>query len=106
MHLPRALIIPTLALAAMVASHGAHAEFYRWTDAHGRVRISNIPPRGIAADGSVLPGYNPLAIGAQQAALRAHLKARDAELLAASAAQSAAEDAADDSPDFDNARSK
>lgn len=106
MPLIRALILCVVTVAALAAGHDVRAEFYRWTDAHGQRRISNIPPRGVAADGSVLPHFNPASIAAQQAALRARLKARDQALQAASAAQSAAEDAAPATADFDTARSK
>ena len=72
-----------LGVAVLLYASGAAAEFYRWTDAHGRVRVSNIPPRGVRADGSIAPGFNPLSVEAQRAALRARLEARDAELAAA-----------------------
>ena len=65
---------------AMLAGADAQAGFYRWTDAGGQLRVSNIPPQGVAADGSVLPRYNPLSIAAQQARLRLRLEARDAQI--------------------------
>lgn len=82
-----------LAVVALLCAQSTSAEFYRWTDAHGRVRVSNVPPRGVRDDGSLAPGFNPLSIQAQHAALRARLAARDAE-LAAVAAQSEAASAA------------
>lgn len=84
-HLPFAL----LAGLAMLACADAQAGFYRWTDASGQLRVSNIPPQGVAADGSVLPRYNPLSIAAQQARLRQRLEARDAQLRREQEAQSA-----------------
>ena len=69
------------------------ADFYRWTDVHGQQRISNIPPQGVAGDGSVTPRYNPSSIVGQQAALRARLKARDKALQAARDAVQSREDA-------------
>ncbi|MGE0860240.1 MAG: DUF4124 domain-containing protein [Gammaproteobacteria bacterium] len=83
-----------LGVVALLCAAPTPAEFYRWTDAHGRVRVSNVPPRGVRADGSLAPGFNPLSIQAQHAALRARLAARDAELAAAAAAQSEAASAA------------
>ncbi len=82
-----------LAVVALLCAPAALAEFYRWTDAQGRVRVSNVPPRGVRDDGSLAPGFSPHSIQAQHAALRARLAARDAE-LAAAAAQSEAASAA------------
>ena len=87
---PRALILRLCCAALLCAPLAAQAEFYRWVDAHGQVRISNIPPQGVASDGSVIARYNPSSIAAQQRQLRARLKARDATLaIDAAAAQSA-----------------
>lgn len=79
-----------LAVVALLCAQATPAEFYRWTDAHGRVRVSNVPPRGVREDGSLAPGFHPLSIQAQHAALRARLAARDAELAAAAAQSEAA----------------
>jgi hypothetical protein len=70
------------------------ADFYRWTDTRGQLRISNIPPQGVAGDGSVAPRFNPSSIVGQQAALRARLKARDQALQAARDAAHSRQDAA------------
>lgn len=102
----RAVVLLTLWAAALLVTRQAHAEFYRWTDTSGQLRISNIPPQGVANDGSVAPSYNPSSIPAQQAALRARLKARDAALQAASRAAQSAADAEGETPEFDAARSK
>ena len=79
-----------LAAIALLCAQATSAEFYRWTDAHGRVRVSNVPPAGVRDDGSLAPGFNPLSIQAQHASLRARLAARDAELAAAAAQSEAA----------------
>ena len=73
-----------------VASPLCLAEFYAWIDARGQARVSNIPSRGVRADGSIDPRFNPTSIVGQQAALGARLKAREAALAATrEAAQSA-----------------
>ena len=81
----------------------ARAEFYRWTDARGQLRISNIPPQGVAIDGSLVPRYNPLSIESQQATLRARLKARDEALAATRVADQSVDEAGAES---EEARSK
>jgi Domain of unknown function (DUF4124) len=53
------------------------ADFYRWIDAQGNRRISNIPPTGIRADGKVVPEKHPNSLAAQQARLRAKVAAEE-----------------------------
>lgn len=101
-----AVVLLTLCAAALLVGRAVHAEFYRWTDSSGQLRISNIPPAGVASDGSIAPSYSPSSIAAQQAALRARLKARDDALQAASHAAQSAVDAAGETSEFDAARSK
>ena len=101
-----AVVLLILCAAALLVGRAAHAEFYRWTDSSGQLRISNIPPAGVARDGSIAPFYSPSSIAAQQAALRARLKARDDALQAASHAAHSGADAAGETAAFDTARSK
>ena len=54
------------------------ADFYRWIDAEGNRRISNIPPTGIRTDGRVTPQDHPNSLAAQQARLRAKFAAEEA----------------------------
>ncbi len=102
----RAVVLFALCATTLLVNGTAHAEFYRWTDANGQLRISNIPPQGVASDGSVAPSYNPSSIAAQQTALRVRLKARDEALQAQSRAAQSILDPAGESPEFDAARSK
>jgi len=90
----RALARRLCCAATLLAPLAVHAEFYRWVDAHGQVRISNIPPQGVAGDGSVVPRYNPSSIAAQQRQLRARLQARDEALAADAAADQSADERA------------
>lgn len=62
------------ALVACCAGPGAGAEFYRWTDSDGAVRISNVAPPGVRADGSLRAGHHPYSLAAQHARLRARLE--------------------------------
>ena len=94
-----------LLLCALLAlrSVGARAEFYRWTDAQGQARISNVAPRGVLPDGSIAPDYHPGSIAAQRTGLRARLRQRDQE-LARAAAQEAANQSTPVAPDSGPAR--
>lgn len=68
------------------------AEFYTWVDADGERRVSNIPPAGLNADGSVKAGHHPDAIAMQRARVERQLRQRDAELeLEAEAKKDASE---------------
>lgn len=106
MRIARALNLKLLWVASLAVSVAAHAEFYRWIDTRGQVRISNIPPQGVASDGSVIARYNPSAIAAQQAALRKRLQARDAQMQLARDAQSALVGAQSETLETEAARSK
>lgn len=92
----RALVRMVLFAIALATPAILRAEFYTWQDARGQPRVSNIPPHGVRADGSIDTRFNPLSVAAQQAALRSRLKSRDAQLAAARAAfQSGAATAAE-----------
>ncbi len=73
-------------VTALLLPATSNAEFYTWTDTSGQPRVSNIPPRAVRIDGSVDARFSPFSMVAQQAALRARFKARDAQLSAARAA--------------------
>ena len=97
----RALVWMALLATTLVTPATLRAEFYTWKDASGQPRVSNIPPRGVRADGCIEARVNPDSIAAQRAALRDRRKARDGQLAAARAAlQSRA------APDTDSTRSK
>jgi hypothetical protein len=97
----RALALVVISALSLLAPQCAQAEFYRWTDARGQVRISNIPPQGVNSDGRVAPAYNPSSIQTQQRVLRARLKARDQALQEIPAAHQSA-----DEVEVDGSRSK
>ncbi|MGE0482756.1 MAG: DUF4124 domain-containing protein [Gammaproteobacteria bacterium] len=73
-----------LASLLCLVSLSAQAEFYRWTDAEGHARVSNVPPAGVRADGSLARNHHPYSIPAQHARMRERL-AREADALAAAA---------------------
>ncbi len=97
----RALVRMVLLAIALATPATARAEFYTWHDARGQPRVSNIPPRGVRADGSIDARFNPLSITAQQAALRDRLKARDRQLATERAALQSR-----DAADAESTRSK
>lgn len=93
--LRRAVTWVVLLATTLLVSAELRAEFYTWTDRNGQPRVSNIPPRGVGADGRIEGRFNPLSIEAQQAALRRRLRTVDAQLEADRAAlQSSAAPAA------------
>ena len=69
-------------LALCACACGSAAEFRSWEDGAGQRRLSNLPPSQVRVDGRLREAAHPLSIGAQHAALRARLAARDAELAA------------------------
>lgn len=72
----------------------ARAEFYRWTDANGGARVSNVPPAGVRTDGSVERAYHPWSVAGQHARMRERL-ARQSEIIEAQQAAAAKAAAAD-----------
>ena len=66
------------------------AEFYRWTDAQGRERVSNLPPPAIGSNGHPEPNQHPWSVRSQHPAMRAELERQAASLEAAEAAVSSA----------------
>lgn len=79
-----------LALGAMLASTPATAEFYRWIDADGKPRVSNITPSGVRADGRVKKHHHPYAWHNQQQRMRTRLQRQARNLAAEQAAAVAA----------------
>lgn len=80
--IPRLLLCAGGLVAAVVAGP-AQAEFYRWVDASGRTRVSNVPPAGVRADGSIAPRFNPNSIAAQHARMRERLAREESARRAA-----------------------
>ncbi len=80
------LLAATLATVATVVPRSVHGEFYKWTDETGQARISNIPPKGIREDGTILDTYHPNSIMAQHARMRKQLEQQAVDIEHAEAA--------------------
>jgi hypothetical protein len=71
----------------------ASAEFYQWVDDNGRKHISNIPSRGVRADGTLREAYDPNSIVYQHTEMLSSLRReavameQERERAAAQAAQ-------------------
>lgn len=55
-------------------------EFHVWRDKSGRKHISNIPPHGFTAEGSLRKAYNPNSLLAQHHAMRKSLQEQSAQI--------------------------
>lgn len=75
---PLAALLGGAVLAA--AAVPATAEFTRWRDVQGQVRLSNVPPPVVANDGRLRAGDHPLGADRQALQLARRLAARDAAL--------------------------
>ncbi|MCB1745814.1 MAG: DUF4124 domain-containing protein [Gammaproteobacteria bacterium] len=85
-----------LALACLLGlpAATAHAEFYRWVDADGQARVSNVPPSWVREDGSLKPNHHPYSIPAQHSRMRERLAREGAALAAAARDDTPADSAA------------
>ena len=80
----RSLMSGFIYLMAVACICGVHepvsAEFYQWIDKSGRKHVSNIPRRGVHADGTLKERYDPNSVAYQHAQLLSSLRREATEI--------------------------